>query len=98
MTDLAQSRSVAPTELPARFVSQDQARELAFTYRRQADEITELARRIELEASVSSRQLGQSPQESTRRLTEMKGLLAAAEEADQLARTYARQVPHGQVQ
>jgi hypothetical protein len=98
MTDLAPSASVAPAELPARFVSQDQARELAFTYRRQAAEITELARRIELEASVSIGRLGHSPQESSRRSTEMKRLLAAAEEADQLARTYARQVPHGQVQ
>jgi hypothetical protein len=97
-TDLTQSSNVRPAEIPLGFVTQDQARHLAFSFRRQASEISELARRIELEASVFSRQLGPSHEESTRRLAQVKQLLAAAEEADERARTYGRQVPHGQMQ
>ena len=97
-TDLTHSSNVRPSEKPVGFVTQDQARHLAFNYRRQATEISELARRMELEASVFSRQLGPNHEESTRRLAQVKQLLAAAEEADELARTYGRQVPHGQMQ
>lgn len=97
-TDLTHSSNERPSGKAVSFVTQDQARHLAFRYRRQAMEISELARRIELEASVFSRQLGSNHEESTRRLAQVKELLAAAEEADELARTYERQVPHGQVQ
>ncbi|HSA63587.1 MAG TPA: hypothetical protein VLE25_02760, partial [Nitrospira sp.] len=38
----------------AAFVSQDQARQLAFSYRRQAQDLRELARRMEAEAFFSS--------------------------------------------
>jgi hypothetical protein len=79
------------------FVSQEQARHLAFAYRRQAADIRELARRIELEALLAGRQSGFS-QEESRRLVQAKELFAAAEEADELAFIYRRQVPHGQMQ
>jgi hypothetical protein len=96
--DLTPSSQPATFGTGAAFVSQDQAHDLAFGYRRQAADITDLARRIELEASVFSRQLGFSHQEGTRRWGQVKELLTAAEEANELARTYGRQVPHGQVQ
>ena len=96
--DLTQSANVRRTGTPVGFVTQDQARHLGFSYRRQAAEISEMARRMELEASLVSRQLGQNHEETGRRLAQVKELLAAAEEADELARTYGRQVPHGQVQ
>ena len=97
-TDLTHSSNERPSGKAVSFVTQDQARHLAFNYRRQATEISELARRMELEASVFSRQLGPNHDESTRRLAQVKQLLAAAEEADERARTYGRQVPHGRMQ
>jgi hypothetical protein len=96
--DRTQSSSEPPSSKHAGFVSQEQSRHLAFAYRRQAADIRELARRIELEAWFAGRQSGLSHQESTRRLAQVKELLAAAEEADELAFTYGRQVPHGQMQ
>ena len=93
VTDLTPSSSV-PSSMPAGFVTHDQARDLAFTYRQRAAATSELARRIELEAAVCSRQLGPTHEESTRRLAQVKQLWAAAEEAEQLT----RKVPHGQVQ
>jgi len=97
-TDLTVSSNERPSSGHVGFVTQDQARHLAFAYRRQATEINELARRIELEASLLSGQLGPNHEESTRRLAQIKKLWAAAKEADELARAYGRQVPHGQMQ
>ena len=87
-----------PSGMSVDFFTQDQARHLAFFYRQRAAETCELARHIELEASVFSHYLGSNHEESTRRLAQVKELLAVAEEADEFARTYRRQVPHGQVQ
>jgi len=97
-TDQTQSSNVRPSAIPVGSVTQDQARHLAFSYRQRAAETSELARRIEFEAAVFSRHSGSNHEESTRRMAQVKELLAAAEEADELARTYRRQVPHGQVQ
>ena len=97
-TDYTQSSAVEPSAIPIRFVIQDQARHLAFSYRQRAAENSALATRLELEAAVFSRQLGPDHEESTRRLAQVKELLAASEEADELSRAYRRQVPHGQVQ
>jgi hypothetical protein len=97
-TDLTSSSNMQPSGMPVGLVTQDQARQLAFSHRQRASEISELARRIELEAAVFSRQWDPSHEESARRLAQVKQLLAAAEEADELARTYRRQVPHGQMQ
>jgi hypothetical protein len=97
-TDLTQSPNRGPSGMRPGFVTQDQARDLAFTYRQQAREMSQLARRLELESSLSSHELAPAREESRRRLAQVKQLLVAAEEADELARTYRRQVPHGQVQ
>lgn len=97
-TDLTQSSREPLSSKQAGFVSQEQARHLAFAYRWQAADILELVRRIELEVLFAGRQSGVNHEESTRRLAQVKELLAAAEEADELAFTYGRQVPHGQMQ
>ena len=97
-TDHTPSSNLRPSAIPVGFVTQDQARHLAFSYRQQAAEASELARRIELEAAVFHRHSDLNHEDSTRRLARVKELIAAAEEADELARTYRRQVPHGQVQ
>lgn len=96
--DRTQSSSEPLPSKQGGFLSQEQARHLAFSYRRQAADIRELARRIELEALFAGRQSGLNHEESTRRLAQVQELLAAAEEADELAFTYGRQVPHGQMQ
>jgi hypothetical protein len=53
---------------------------------------------MQMEAFVTSAPSGPNPEESSRRLVRLKDLLAAAEDADELARAYQRQVPNGQMQ
>lgn len=78
------------------FVTQDQARQMAYSYRRQAQDLRDLARRLETEALLYS---GQSSTDSKQaNMLEVKNVLAAADDADELAREYRRQVPHGQLQ
>ena len=96
--DLAQSVNEQPASKPVNIVSQEQARQLAFTYRRQATGLHELAQRMEYEARWYSGQSGANQEESTRRQLQAKNVLNAAEEADELSRAYQRQVPHGQMQ
>lgn len=81
-----------------RFVSQDQARLLATQYRRQASDLRDLAVRAEWEAGWYESHFGMSDQEAGRRREQAHQLRAAAEQADQLAIDYRRQVPHGQIQ
>ena len=77
-------------------VTQDQARQMAYSYRRQAQDLRDLARRLETEALFSS---GQSSTDSEQaNMLELQKVLAAADDADELARQYRRQVPHGQLQ
>ncbi|HMU56411.1 MAG TPA: hypothetical protein PKA61_15480 [Nitrospira sp.] len=82
----------------ARFVSQDQARQLTAQYRRQASDLRDLAARAEWEAQWYESQFGVNDQEAGRRRDQARQLWAAAEQADQLAIDYRRQVPHGQIQ
>jgi hypothetical protein len=79
-------------------VPQAQARQLAFSHRRQAQDLRELARRIETEAYYSTGRFNPNVDANQDRLIQLRGLLAAAEEADELAREYQRQVPHSQLQ
>jgi hypothetical protein len=74
-----------------------QAGDLAFQYRRQAMELRELARHHELEAQVLATMKGSEHEETLRSLDLAKSLLAAADEADQIAREYRRQIPHNRV-
>ena len=97
-TDLAHSVNGQPALKPVNVVSQEQARQLAFTYRRQATDLHELGQRMEYEAKWYSGRLGANQEESTRRQLQSKNVLSAAEDADELARAYQRQVPHGQMQ
>ena len=84
-------------ERRAMLVSQEQARNLVHTYRRQATDLRELARRLTFEAQYLS-ESGLNPHESDPRVVQAKALLASAQDADELAREYQQQVPHGQVQ
>jgi len=97
-TDLSHSVNAQAALTPVNVVSHEQARQLAFTYRRQATELHELAQRMKYEALWYSGQLGANHEESTRRQLQAKNLSSAARDADELARAYQRQVPHGQMQ
>jgi hypothetical protein len=77
-------------------VTQDQARQMAYSYRRQAQDLRDLARRLETEALLSSGQSSTDSKQANK--LEVKNVLAAADDADELAREYRRQVPHGQLQ
>ena len=80
------------------FVPQEQARQRAFSYRMQAQVLREMAQQIEIEANLSEGRIRPGIHSSDDRLVQVKGLLASAEDADELAREYQRQVPHAQLQ
>jgi hypothetical protein len=80
------------------FVPQDEARQRAFSYRLQAQALREMARHIETEVKFSEGPYKSSIHSSEDRLVQVKGLLSSAEDADELAREYQRQVPHAQLQ
>lgn len=69
----------------------------AFRYHRQALELREMARRLEMEAAWYAQQAGQDSEQAKRAREMAKGFWATAEEADQRARDYQSQLPHGQL-
>jgi hypothetical protein len=77
-------------------VTQREAGDLAFQYHQQALELSKMARRLELEA-----QWYEERGEQDERVQDMRNkaqqLFIAAQEADQRAQEYRRQVPHGRV-
>ena len=81
----------------ANTVSQREASDLAFHYRRQAAEYRELAYRLELEARLDASQKRDSSDDLAQRLERAKSLRAAADQADEAAREYRGQAPHNQV-
>ena len=69
--------------------------DLVFEYRQQAAELRQMARRLELEASLYAQR--QDQLQATRNRELAKDALLSAEAADQRARDYQQQLPHGQV-
>lgn len=96
-TDLHQRSTAANRTGESQVVTQEQARHLTAQYRRQASDLRELAQRTAWEAQWYASQFGADDQEASRRRLQSQQFWAAAEEADQLAREYRRQVPHGQI-
>lgn len=87
----------APTAVQAEFVSQSDARDLAFKYRREAADLREMARRLEAEVRWLTGHVGSTDEQIRRSRETARQLWTAADQAEQLARDYRRQVPHGQV-
>jgi hypothetical protein len=87
----------APAAVQAEFVSQSDARDLAFKYRREAADLREMARRLEAEVQWLTDHVGSTDEQIRRSRETARQLWAAADQAEQLARDYRRQVPHGQV-
>lgn len=86
-----------PATVQVRAVSQSEARDLVFKYRQQASDLGELARRQEVEAQWYAGHFGPTDERVRVSREKAQQLWAAANEADQLARDYRLQVPHGQV-
>ena len=74
-----------------------QAGDLAFQHRRQAMDLRELAQRYELEATALAAMKGAVHGDTLRSRELAKTFWAAADEADQTAREYRRQLPHNRV-
>jgi len=78
-------------------VSQREASDLAFQYRRQAAEYRDMADRLELEVQMYLSQKSETSEDVTQRFERAKSFRAAAEQADERAREYRGQTPHNQV-
>lgn len=65
-----------------------------FQYRQQAAEFTALAQRYEIEAEAKSRELGQEAEQVKHHRDLASQYWSEAEQADELARQYRRQMPH----
>ena len=84
------------TEEP-RVVTQGEASDLMFKYRQQAMEFGDMARRMEVEANWYEGRFGQTDERAQESREKARQLWIAAQEAEQLAHEYGRQVPHGQI-
>jgi hypothetical protein len=69
----------------------------AFHYHRQAAELRDMARRLEMEAEWYAQQAGKDSEQAKHAREMAKGFWATAEEADQRAREHQSRLPHGQL-
>ena len=76
-------------------VSSRDAGNLAFVYRRQAKVLRDVASRLEVEAVLYQHQLGADHERTRESREAANAAWAAAEEADEVARTYQQQLPQG---
>jgi len=88
MTDAAATATVPG---PGMYKTSD----LVFQYRQQAADLRELARQLEVESAFYAQQQDQEQAKRKRELAQEA--LSAADTADQRARDYRRQLPHGQI-
>ena len=92
------AKSVSQSSVLAqRSVSSRDAENLAFAYRRQAKILREVASRLEAEATLYQQRLGAAHEWARQSREAANATWAAAEEADEMARSYQRQVPNGRV-
>ena len=76
-------------------VSSRDAGNLVFAYRRQAKVLRDVASRLEVEADAYQQQLGEDHEWTRQSREAANAAWAAAEEADEVARTYQQQLPQG---
>jgi len=69
----------------------------AFHFHRQAAELREMAKRLEMEAEYYAQQGGRDSELAKRSRDMAKDMWATAEEAERQARDYQSQLPHGRV-
>jgi hypothetical protein len=70
----------------------------AFQYRQQAAELSALAQRYEIDAQAKAREFGQDAEQVKRSRDLAMEYWSKAQEADEMARQYRRQMPHNVVQ
>ena len=73
------------------------ARDLAFKYLQRTSDLREMARHLDMEVQWYSGHFGLTDEQVKLSREKAPQLWIAADEADQLAREYRRQVLHGQV-
>ena len=78
-------------------VSSRDAGNMAFAYRRQAKVLRDVASRFEVETALYQQQLGADDDRTRESREAANAAWAAAEEADEIARTYQQQSPQGRV-
>ena len=78
-------------------VSSRDAGNLAYAYRRQAQVLRDVASRFEVETALYHQQLGADDDRTRESREAANAAWAAAEEADEIARTYQQQSPQGRV-
>jgi hypothetical protein len=78
-------------------VSSRDAGNLGFVYRRQAKVLRAVASRLEVETALYQQQLGAAHDRTRESREAANAAWAAAEEADEVARTYQQQSPQGRV-
>jgi len=76
-------------------VSSRDAGNLVFVYLHQAKVMRDVASRLEVEAVLYQQQLGADHDRTRESREAANAAWAAAEEADEIARTYQQQLPHG---
>ena len=86
-----------PSVLAHHDASSRDAGNLVFVYRRQAKVLRDVASRLEVEAARYQQQLGADHVWTRESREAANATWAAAEEADEMARTYQEQLPHGRV-
>ena len=80
-----------------RVSSPTQAADRAFQYRQQADELNRMAERLEAESQWYAQQGGQDSEQAKKARDMAANLRTSAQEAEQKAEEYRRQVPHNQI-
>ena len=78
-------------------VSARDAGNLAFAYRHQAKVLRDVASRFEIETALYQQQLGADDDRTRKSREAANAAWAAAEEADEVARTYQQQSPQGRM-
>src|SRR5438093_5122804 len=92
------AKAVSPSSVVTQHdASSRDAGNLAFAYRQQAKVLRDVASRLEVEAAFYQQQLGPDHERTRQSRDAANAAWAAAEEADDMARTYQQQLPHGRV-
>lgn len=92
------AKALSPSSMLTRHdVSSRDAGNLAFAYRQQAKVLRDVASRLDAEAAMYQQQLGADHERTKQSREAANAAWAAAEEADEVARTYQQQLPQGRV-
>jgi hypothetical protein len=95
--NLPEGIASAPAAVQPESVPQSEAANVAFKYRQQAADLRDMARRLDAEVQWLTGHGGSTDEQVRLSREKARQLWAAADQADQWAPDYRRQVPHGRV-